>query len=344
MSLATRCIACGTLFRVVQDQLRVSEGWVRCGRCDTVFNALDALVDLEAEALAARTVAPDPAPSDAAFYGPADSDTEDGPHAHAGTDPARDAFPTPSDRVSEPNWTSTDTAEPEPDPAWPPAADRLAAENADRQEPVLPTIGAVHAPLLRPELTAARSTAEVAADGAARPGAGVTPGFVRRAEREARWGSPAMRAALVGSALILLAVLGLQAAYHFRDALAARSAVADGLLRSACLRWGCRVEAPRRIQDVALEGSGLSRIAQQPQAVKLSINLRNRGNTDLVMPSVDLSLTDAQGQLIARRTLGPVDFRIDPPVIRRGAELPLELVLTAGERSISGYTVELFYP
>ena len=44
MSLATRCTACGTVFRVVQDQLKVSEGWVRCGRCDEVFNALEGLV------------------------------------------------------------------------------------------------------------------------------------------------------------------------------------------------------------------------------------------------------------------------------------------------------------
>lgn len=49
MSLATRCTACGTIFRVVQDQLKVSEGWVRCGRCDTVFNAVEALFDLERE-------------------------------------------------------------------------------------------------------------------------------------------------------------------------------------------------------------------------------------------------------------------------------------------------------
>ena len=47
MSLATRCTACGTVFRVVQDQLKVSEGWVRCGRCDEVFNALEGLFDLE---------------------------------------------------------------------------------------------------------------------------------------------------------------------------------------------------------------------------------------------------------------------------------------------------------
>ena len=50
MSLATRCGTCGTTFRVVQDQLRISEGWVRCGRCDAVFNALDSLVDLDAQA------------------------------------------------------------------------------------------------------------------------------------------------------------------------------------------------------------------------------------------------------------------------------------------------------
>lgn len=37
MSLLTQCPACKTLFRVVQDQLRVSQGWVRCGQCSEVF-------------------------------------------------------------------------------------------------------------------------------------------------------------------------------------------------------------------------------------------------------------------------------------------------------------------
>ncbi len=59
MSLATRCMQCGTVFRVVQDQLKVSEGWVRCGRCNEVFNALDGLFDLEREAPPEGT-APEP--------------------------------------------------------------------------------------------------------------------------------------------------------------------------------------------------------------------------------------------------------------------------------------------
>jgi predicted Zn finger-like uncharacterized protein len=58
MSLATRCTQCGTIFKVVQDQLKVSEGWVRCGRCQEVFNALEGLFDLDREAPPARQTTP----------------------------------------------------------------------------------------------------------------------------------------------------------------------------------------------------------------------------------------------------------------------------------------------
>lgn len=45
MSLITSCPSCGTRFRVVADQLRISEGWVRCGRCQEVFDAHETLGD-----------------------------------------------------------------------------------------------------------------------------------------------------------------------------------------------------------------------------------------------------------------------------------------------------------
>lgn len=71
MSLTTRCPACTTVFRVVPDQLKVSEGWVRCGRCSELFDARATLspqvpvvhevVNEEAAALDAE--APLPAPS-----------------------------------------------------------------------------------------------------------------------------------------------------------------------------------------------------------------------------------------------------------------------------------------
>lgn len=44
MSQITRCPACATQFKVVADQLRISEGWVRCGQCKEVFDAAAHLV------------------------------------------------------------------------------------------------------------------------------------------------------------------------------------------------------------------------------------------------------------------------------------------------------------
>lgn len=62
MSLATRCTHCGTIFKIVQDQLKVSEGWVRCGRCNEIFNALPGLFDLEREPPPPRPKPRTPAP------------------------------------------------------------------------------------------------------------------------------------------------------------------------------------------------------------------------------------------------------------------------------------------
>lgn len=39
MSQTTCCPSCGTKFKVVADQLRISDGWVRCGHCKEVFDA-----------------------------------------------------------------------------------------------------------------------------------------------------------------------------------------------------------------------------------------------------------------------------------------------------------------
>ncbi|MDO8412560.1 MAG: zinc-ribbon and DUF3426 domain-containing protein [Gallionellaceae bacterium] len=39
MNTITQCPQCGTRFKVIQDQLETHQGMVRCGRCQSVFNA-----------------------------------------------------------------------------------------------------------------------------------------------------------------------------------------------------------------------------------------------------------------------------------------------------------------
>ncbi|QXL85868.1 zinc-ribbon and DUF3426 domain-containing protein [Comamonas sp. NLF-1-9] len=54
MSQITRCPHCKTSFKVVSDQLRLAEGWVRCGRCKEIFDAFEGLVEDFAPASAAE--------------------------------------------------------------------------------------------------------------------------------------------------------------------------------------------------------------------------------------------------------------------------------------------------
>ena len=62
------------------------------------------------------------------------------------------------------------------------------------------------------------------------------------------------------------------------------------------------------------------------------------------MPAIDLTLTDSAGQLVARRALLPADFRVTDPTVAPGGEAALQVLLSAGNPRVSGYTVEVFYP
>lgn len=351
MSLATRCTACGTVFRVVQDQLKVSEGWVRCGRCSEVFNALEGLFDLE------RDTPPEWPASVSPEIG---NETPAGSHEPTrlpGDPPVAVVAAHPLIEAEAPAWsplaastlpTSHDDADP-----WAtgshhggrhstPAGrvnerDRLEFPDAQFDPDMLAddTVH-LHAPPNDSASTPAARSSELGDTAAA-------PEFVRHAQRLAQWRSPAMRAGLVSVLLVLIAALALQSLHHHRNVIAARWPATQPLLAGWCHLLACRIEPPNRIDDVAVESTALTRAAA-PDAFKLSVVLRNRGAMVVALPSIDLTLTDTNGQLIARRVLAPSDFRAASLAMKPGGESALQLLLTAGNARVTGYTVEVFYP
>ncbi|MDK3023949.1 DUF3426 domain-containing protein [Cupriavidus taiwanensis] len=70
VKLVTRCPACRTAFRLVADQLRLRQGLVRCGQCETVFDAREHLIEIplpaDSTAPSAQKPAAAPAPAAAA--------------------------------------------------------------------------------------------------------------------------------------------------------------------------------------------------------------------------------------------------------------------------------------
>ncbi|MEO5696597.1 MAG: DUF3426 domain-containing protein, partial [Burkholderiaceae bacterium] len=169
------------------------------------------------------------------------------------------------------------------------------------------------------------------------------PAFVRHAQRRAMWHSPRVRGALLAASLVLLLALGLQGMHHFRDAIAANRPAWRPVLAGWCGALSCLIEPARRIDAVTVESSALTR-APVADAFNLSVVLRNRGTTAIALPAVDLNLTDANGQLVARKVLLPRDFKMSSEPMAAGADAVLQLALAVDGAQVSGYTVEIFYP
>lgn len=326
MSLATRCPACGTVFRVVQDQLRVSEGWVRCGRCEDVFNALEGLFDLEHDAPPTwgggesapgllRPPPPPPAPSEpavsavSAVSAPAPfvvsqrMPVVETPAEHADTEHA-------STQLMDTEPTRRDSVAP--------------SSQHDQFDVPLPPAAMTEVPAL--------DAAEV--------------GFLHRAERSARWQHPRRRAVLVAVASLLALLLATQVARERRDELVARWPASLPLLGALCEATGCRIGAPRRIEQLTVEASGLTRLdAPVNHLYRLSLTLRNHADVGLALPQVELTLTDGQGQVSARRVLRARELGARTQVIAAGGELALQALLDGGaDARFSGYSIEIYYP
>jgi hypothetical protein len=201
------------------------------------------------------------------------------------------------------------------------------------------------APTSAPGATAAASDA---ADPRAEPDD--RPSFVRNAERAQRWRQPRVRTALGAVAVLAIAGLGGQISYEYRDLMAARFPATRPALELACKAIGCTVEAAHAIDSLAVESSGLVRV-EKSSIYKLSVGLRNRAGIEVALPALDLTLTDTQGRLVARKVLRMADFGTPQATLGAGRDLTLQTTLQAaaqaGEpppQAIVGYTIEVFYP
>jgi predicted Zn finger-like uncharacterized protein len=473
-SLATACPSCSTVFRVVQDQLKVSQGWVRCGRCHEVFNALEALFDLDKrrdvepaarrgnpglpsaappgstypaapapggwddtstaalpdnrrsavsaaaalrDRLAARSggnVSPPSPPAartgmlvEEPHVNEAELDTRFEPKFFdADSAPGSRRPPVSGGRASEePRTTSSGAASAPPVAAVSAAPAPLAPVAAahevpkawtlsagagndtdPRREPWLmspvaasagltsddragdhwnetivdPAMMSVDVPAGAALTSRAASPMQAAAapvggdiyqpapivethSGVAAAGPMTQPGFLRDAERNARWQRPWVRLLLSLVCLLLLATAALQLGIRNRDRYAARWPVTRPVLAQVCTWLGCSLQPPRLLEALVVETSSLTR-PPGIDGLRLQIVLRNRVDHEVAAPHVELTLTDAAGAVAARRVFNPGEFGVTRAVLGSQQDGNWSLVFNTPLRNIAGYTVSVFYP
>ena len=312
------------MFNVVTDQLKVSQGWVRCGHCAEVF---DASLHMQA------TPTPQTPPQT--------------PQQTSQLQPFSEPEFTPAPLAADPSYFSyaeeiSAVLKTPENMAGKQAVDidaNLAATDTpdDRRLPVF----------AESETQDISETPEVSDD----------VSFVREARRQAFWRKPLVRVVLSLLALLLICLLLLQVAVMQRDTLAAMEPRLKPGLQMLCERLACNVGPVRQIESIVIDSSSFNKV-NEAGIYQLAFALKNTGAAAVAMPSLEVTLTDTQDQPVLRRVLSPAQFGAANSMLAAGAEFSGALGLQVSSNStpsdktappnasmrVAGYRLLAFYP
>ncbi len=349
------------MFRVVPDQLRVSEGWVRCGECDEVFDA-NAHLRADLDAVVQPKVVVER------------STLVQAPVSVAAPDASTVAAPAPAPVVApqpEPVMPMAEP-EPEPEPELGPELEpepEVIAEAAQRTEPLAPEYDAFlqarpaasHAlhdtparftlnmsalgDMQDPPLPTSESLRYVQADAPlpATPGHATVAdlSFMRKPRQHTFWEGTAGRRVLGWGSILAAVLLLLQLLVGERERWIAMQPALQPALEGVCHVLGCPLHGFYQIESLMIDSSGFAKV--RADTYRLSFNLRNAGSLAVAVPALELTLTDSQDQPVLRRVLRASEFSAQQATLAAGADLNVSVPLEV-EGKFSGYRLFAFYP
>ncbi|NDP39434.1 MAG: DUF3426 domain-containing protein [Rhodoferax sp.] len=331
MSLITRCPSCQTLFKVVPDQLRISEGWVRCGQCDEVFDAGLHLLQMPPVAELAPMALPELSDTGTALKVPELL--------------ALDVVlvdEAPSSSMSSLRELDGSDGLNEPVQPVEPLAFSLAADA---------TVMAFGSGAGVDRDAEAEVEVEVEVEVEAEAEADIRPelsefSFLQNSRRGSFWRKPGIRAALALLSLgLLLGLLG-QIVLHERDRIAALKPGWRPALLALCAPLNCVVSPLRRIDSIVIDSSSFIKL--QGDSYRLNFTVRNTADIPLAVSAIELTLTDSVDQPVVRRVLLPSELGVKADVLTAGAEWPVSLTVVIRVEGtsdhIAGYRLLTFYP
>jgi predicted Zn finger-like uncharacterized protein len=307
------------MFKLVPDQLRISDGWVRCGVCNDVFDAKNCLQEAPVEEWSEslnRTV-------QGFFPKPAAPPTE--------SEPLAESEPVETSPLSSPEAPCSTVID---DPFFAKSPVEL-SEFSDIATPNL----ADSEPLQTVEEISTATDAEPVAPALASPSFMRSSGERTDAKYQRVW---------LAFSVILGAALFLQLVVNERDRLASTALGLKPMLVSMCNVLGCTVSPLRHIESIAIDSSSF--VKMSPDVYRLNLTLKNTHQLELMLPSLELTLTDIYDQPVIRRTMDVHELAIalDPQTISSGGEVTASVQLgiktPTGTERISGYRLLAFYP
>ena len=151
----------------------------------------------------------------------------------------------------------------------------------------------------------------------------------------------------LASLLLLLGLAG-QGIYFFRDMIAANYSPVRPLLESACAHLQCNIRLLQNPDLLSIESSELHADPARANIVVLTSTLRNRAPHIQAYPMLELTLTNARDEMVARRLFLPTEYVRQAASIAQGipakGDVAIKLLMDLGDLKAEGYRLYLFYP
>ena len=357
------------MFNVVADQLKVSQGWVRCGQCSDIFDASlhlqdashfkkDGQISTEPASPGASAVAsagiisdestgtlttPFLSPSTSADTSlltpiPQNTSTDQG-----ATSPAfNDDFAQSLQAAVDASASTKEIGE-----------QSLASQPAPLNAALVPVAEAMPVPLAGVVADSARALINEEIEAEESAAAADSASFVQAARRQAFWKKLWVRAVLIAVALCLMAALLLQVVLQQKDQLVMWAPPLKPWVEAVCKQAGCQLSPLRKIDAVVIDSSTFSKLGVE--SYKLNFSIRNLSGVAVAMPSLEITLTDSQDQALLRRVFLPSQFGAGTGLLVPNADFAGSITLdvsalTASRNAalttsrVAGYRLLAFYP
>lgn len=148
--------------------------------------------------------------------------------------------------------------------------------------------------------------------------------------------------------LFFMLLLVAQILYFFRVEIAARLPGTKPALMKYCQVLKCSIPLPKDPDLMSIESSDLEADATHAHIITLTALLHNRADYTQAYPSLELTLTDVQDQIVARRTFTPKEYLAPSESEHLGLaanrEMSAKLHLDTADLKPTGYKLFLFYP
>lgn len=282
------------MFQVETDQLKVSDGWVRCGHCDGVFDAAAHLQIAQVPAAQAAPAAPEMAQVPDWPVAP-DAPFQDSPIQVRAADPV----PLTALAPSLPGVVAAAAV-----PADAALSSYLSTPQVLDEAEELPPVSAASDSDARLALYGREPKGPSKADIKARRQSDVN--FVKMARRRARRSQPRYRALVVLLTLTLLAALLVQGLVYQRVELAARYPALLPMLQSLCQPLNCQIYPPRVIEAIEIDSSSFTQIG--PESYRLNFVVKNKRSSAVAMPALEVTLTGTGDKVLVSKVVLPAEY------------------------------------